>query len=288
MSDKMRASDLYNQLEKDFVKPDIIENWYNYMAELEDYICDNFKQRSIGLVCDFTEEVNKVYTAVFPSDKVLTKILNDGASNAMLFLHHPSDWDLSKNPNQAFYQMNTKLLDQFKESKISIFNFHYPLDNFGEYATSKTLADALGVTITKTFAKVDGATCGVIGITDCKNVNELNARYAQVVGHKTKLYKYGNDLIANNTVGIVAGGGNDADTVKELIDEGVNVLISGLTRINTYSQEAHKLEEKHKINLLGGTHYSSEKFACIAMCKYFEKLGLPAEFIPDMPCLEDL
>jgi len=284
----MRAHVLYTQLEKDFVKPGIVENWYDDMTELEEYICDNFKQRSLGLVCDFAEEVNKVYTAVFPSDKVLTKILNDGASNAMLFLHHPSDWDLSRNPEQAFYQMNAKLLDKFKESKISIFNFHLPLDNFGEYATTKTLADALSITITKSFAKHNGAMCGVIGTTDCKDVHELNAKYTQVVGHQTKLYKYGSDSISNNTVGIVAGGGNDADTVRELIDEGVNVLISGLSMKNSYSQEAHELEEKHKINLLGGTHYSSEKFACIAVCKYFEKLGLPAEFIPDTPCLEDL
>jgi hypothetical protein len=39
---------------------------------------------------------------------------------------------------------------------------------------------------------------------------------------------------------------------------------------------------------LGGTHYSTEKFACMAMTKYFEKLGLPSEFIEDAPGLADL
>jgi len=39
---------------------------------------------------------------------------------------------------------------------------------------------------------------------------------------------------------------------------------------------------------MGGTHYSSEKFACIAMCKDFEKLGLGSEFIADTPSFEDL
>jgi len=284
----MKAYDLYNQLEIDFVKPDIIENWYDDMAEVEEYICDNFKQRSMGLVCDFADEVSKVYTAVFPSDKVLTKILDDGASNAMLFVHHPMDWDLSKDPNLAFYQMNTELLDRLKKCKISVFNFHYPLDNFGEYGTSKTLADALGVRIIKAFHEYNGAMCGVLGITDCKNVEELNTKYSQVVGHQTKLYKHGEDKILNNTIGIVAGGGNDALVVNDLIEEGVNVLVSGLTVENAYSYEAHELEKKHRINLLGGTHYSSEKFACMAVCKYFEKLGLPAGFVSDTPCLEDL
>ena len=46
--------------------------------------------------------------------------------------------------------------------------------------------------------------------------------------------------------------------------------------------------KKHKINLLGGTHYSSEKFASMEMCKYFTGLGLPSEFIDDEPDLYDL
>jgi len=284
----MKATDLYNQLEKDFVNPKITEDWFDYMAEIEDYICDNFKQRSIGLVCDFAQEVRKVYTAVFPSDKVITKILDDGVTNAMLFLHHPADWDLSKDPNQAFYQMNPQLLEKLKASNTSIFNFHYPLDNFSEYSTSKTLADALGITVEKPFCEFSGALCGVIGTTDCKDIHELNARYAQVVGHKTKLYQYGNDEIANNKVAICAGGGNDAAVVAELIKDGINVLVSGLSVENSYSTEAHKLEKEHGINLIGGTHYSSEKFACIAMCKYFNNLGLDSEFVPDKPCLEDL
>ena len=286
----MKATDLYNQLEKDFVKPGMTEDWFNYMAgdEVEEFVCDNFKQRSMGLVCDFADEVTKVYTAVFPSDRVMTKILDDGASNAMLFVHHPADWDLSKDPDKAFYQMNPELLKKLRERKISVFNFHYPLDNFGEYSTSKTLADALGIKITKPFAEIDGAMCGVIGTTDCKDVHELNAKYSQVVGHKTKLHQYGSDEIRNSTVGICAGGGNDTDVVNELIANGINVLISGLSLNNKYSAGAHELEKEHKINLLGGTHYSSEKFACMAICKYFDKLGLDAEFVSDVPCLEDL
>jgi len=284
----MKAVDLYAQLEKDFVKPGMTENWFDYMAEIEEYVCDNFKQRSIGLICDFTEEVTKVYTAVFPSDKALTKILDDGVTNAMLFIHHAADWDLSKDPNQAFYQMNPELLKKFRERNISIFNFHYPLDNFGEYSTSKTLADALGITVTKQFAAMSGAVCGVIGVTNCKDIHELSVKYSQAVGHETKLYQYGSDAILNNTVGICAGGGNDAMVVGEVIENGINVLISGLSRNNKYSAEAYELEKEHKINLLGGTHYSSEKFACIAMCKYFENLRLQSEFINDTPCFDDL
>ena len=66
-----------------------------------------------------------------------------------------------------------------------------------------------------------------------------------------------------------------------------SVKYSGISYESIYSEKAHKIERENKINLLGGTHYSSEKFACIAMCKYFEKLGLKAEFIPDVHCYKD-
>jgi putative NIF3 family GTP cyclohydrolase 1 type 2 len=286
----MKATDLYNQLEKDFVKPEIIETWYNEDWKNQEYICDNFKHRSLGLLCDFTEKVSKVYTAVFPSDKVLMKILDDDTTNAMLFLHHPLVWEIGRpqNPNIAFHDINTEMLEKLKERRISLYNFHLPLDNFSEYSTSKTLAEALGIKIEKPFGEYGGATCGIIGITDCKTIHELNDRYSQAVGHETKLYQYGDDVIKDGKVGICAGGGNDFSIVPQFINLGLNVHIVGISVNNSYSVESHNLEKTHGVNLMGGTHYSSEKFACIAMCGYFKKLGIDSEFISDVPCLADL
>ena len=68
----------------------------------------------------------------------------------------------------------------------------------------------------------------------------------------------------------------------------MNVFVSGITVKNDYSKAAHEFAQAHKINILGGTHYSTEKFACIAMMDYFKKLGLPAKFIADEPVVEYL
>ncbi|MEM4182083.1 MAG: hypothetical protein QXX68_02955 [Candidatus Pacearchaeota archaeon] len=94
----MEAGILYERLEKDFIKPELFDDWFQYMKEIEDFICDNFKKRSMGLVCDFTDEIKKVYTAVFPSYRVMRKILDDKAKESMLFVHHPSVWDIRKSP----------------------------------------------------------------------------------------------------------------------------------------------------------------------------------------------
>jgi len=283
----MKANELYNQLEKDFFQPGMSDDWFNYMPTLENYFCDNFKQRSMGVMCDFTEEVNQVYTAVFPSDAVLNKMLDDGVSDAMLFLHHASTWDLSKIPGIAFHSPNPKLLERLKERRISLFCFHTPLDNFGEYSTSKTLAEAVGISIEKPFIEHSGALIGVIGTTDCQDINELNARYTQAAEHKTKLYQYGESTMADKKVAVVAGGGGNVFTINELIKNDIDILITGITTAKN-SPEAHELAKENNLNILGGTHYSSEKFACMAMCDYFTKLGLSAEFIEDTPGFEDL
>jgi len=282
----MLAKELYSHIENCFIKPEMTDEWFKYMVELEPFICDNFKKRDMGLFCDFTENINKVFTAVFPSEKIIHYVL-ENAEDAMLFLHHPSCWDLKKSP-VGFYQMSISQLEMLKKKRISIYSLHIPLDNYSEYSTSKTLADALDIEIIKPFANFCGAICGIIGKTKCKTVMELKKAFSDVVGHKIKLYQYGDNEINNNIVAVCAGGGNQTFVVDELIENNINTLLTGITLKNEVSSDVHELEENNKINLLGGTHYSTEKFACIAMNKYFQKLGIPSEFIEDEPCYEDM
>jgi len=217
---------------------------------------------------------------------VFKKLINS-TENAMLFVHHASIWDLRKSP-VGFYNMNASLLEKLREKRISIYCLHVPLDNFSDYSTSKSLADALGLEIVKPFVKYRGSLSGVIGKTKCKTIEELQKVYSDTVGHETKLYKYGDSVIKDNNVGVCAGGGNNVFVVEELLENDIKVLITGVSVKNDHSAETHALEEKNKINVIGGTHYSTEKFACIAMCKYFTGLGLKAEFIKDSPCMEDI
>jgi putative NIF3 family GTP cyclohydrolase 1 type 2 len=282
----MKAQELYDQLEKDFITPKMSDDWASHMDSVADFITDNFKQRSMGLVCDFTTEIGKVYTAVFPSDAVLQKVIDAGAENSMLFVHHPAIWDIRKAP-EIFQQMNPELLKKFREKNIAIYNLHVPLDNFGGYSTSGTLAKALGIEITKSFAPYFGGMAGVFGKTDCKTASELQQKFTKAVGHEVKLYRYGEEEIAGGKVAVVAGGGL-SELNDEVVENNINIMVTGITARSAHSEPNHKFAEEHKINILGGTHYSTETFACIAMVGYFKKLGLPAEFISDKPVMEDM
>lgn len=232
----MQAKLIYKKLDEDFIKPGLNDDWINYMDEIKDFLCENFKKREIGLVCDFTDEIKKVYTAVFPSDKVMKKILNDKIKNAMLFVHHPSIWDIRRAP-EIFYQMNRKLLEEFKKRKISIYALHVPLDNFGKYSTSVTLAEALNIKIEKPCSPYSGSLSGAIGISPCEKVQELKEIFAKAVGHEVKLYNYGSDLIKDRKVAVLAGGGNHLDYLKDVFKEGVKTIITGVSVRNEFSEK---------------------------------------------------
>ena len=53
------------------------------------------------------------------------------------------------------------------------------------------------------------------------------------------------------------------------------------------SMRFHEICKKNKINVIAATHYSTEKFACIAIQKFFEDQGLPSEFLDDDPSFDD-
>ncbi len=280
----MNANKLYKKLDIDFELDLCRDDWS--VMDFNEYISDNFKKRYMGILLDNSQEINSVYTAVFPSNNVLNKILELGKEDILLVTHHPMIWDIRNTP--VFLDINLKLLPKLKEQKISIYTIHVPLDKNGEYSTTINLAKALEITPEGEFYEYYGVKVGIYGKTDLKTPEELADKLSSRVGHKTKLWKYGSDEIQDQKVALISGGGNEIDIIQEILDLGINTYITGITAINEYSQKTHEFEKEKGINVIGGTHYSTEKFACIALCKYFEKLGLSCDFLEDHPVLEDL
>ncbi|MFX1467285.1 MAG: Nif3-like dinuclear metal center hexameric protein [Promethearchaeota archaeon] len=280
----MKAKRLYKNLDIDFELDLCRDNWSQ--MDFNEFISENFKRRYMGLLLDNSKEINIAYTAVFPSDNVLNKILEIGQQNVLLITHHPMVWDIRITP--VFQDINPKLLPRLKEQKISIYTIHVPLDKNSDYSTTTNLARTLGVNPEGEFYEYFGVKVGIYGKVDIKTPEQLTNRLISKIKHKAKLWKYGSDEIKNQKVALVAGGGNEIDIIQEVIDLGINTYVTGITALNEYSQKVHDFERQNRINIIGGTHYSTEKFACIELCKYFEKLDLNCEFIEDSPVLEDL
>jgi len=283
----MKASELYQRLDRDFVLPGMTDEWIRYMAPIQDLLTESFKQSSIGLVCDFASEIKQVRTAVFPTDSVLESLLDEGIRDSLLYLHHPSSWDLRRAPD-IFVLMSRTLLEGFRERRIAVFAHHVPLDHFGPYSTGVSLAHALQIVDQTPFAPYGGGLSGVLGTSPDKDFGSLKARLEAAIGHAVRVYPYGDPKILGSKVAVVAGGGNSLDVLEDLVRRGINTFVTGVSVRNDFSERAHKFAEGNGINVIGGTHYSTEAFACRAMVRYFEAHGLTSAFVEGEPLFEDL
>jgi putative NIF3 family GTP cyclohydrolase 1 type 2 len=168
----VKAEELYVKLKSDFFKEGITDvNWADRMPNLDKYLHEDFNRSGMGLMCDFAEKIEKVLTTVFLSDNVLTKVLSSGVTNALIFSHHPTCWDI-RNHNGT-YAANEEYIARLRERSISIYVLHHPLNNYGEYSTCKTLADSVNMKSVRPAFLYCGAFCGVIGTTDCADIDEL-------------------------------------------------------------------------------------------------------------------
>ena len=75
----MNSRAVYSKLEKDFFFPGLdAEDWPEQMPEFAGKLSDGFKRMGNGLMFDNADEIEQVYTAVFPSDRVLDHIIARG------------------------------------------------------------------------------------------------------------------------------------------------------------------------------------------------------------------
>ena len=56
-----KATELYEQLEKDLINPGLSDEWAKYMESIADFLCENFRNRSMGLVCDNSKQIKGLY-----------------------------------------------------------------------------------------------------------------------------------------------------------------------------------------------------------------------------------
>jgi len=147
----MKAKELYQKLEKDFKLDECQDDWNNIKFDSE-FITENFRKRYMGVLADNTEEIVKIYSAVFPSEKVMLNILERNEKNILLFTHHPVDWKI-KEGQFPFVNLNRELLQRFKNKEISIYTLHTPLDRNGQFSTSVNFAKVLNLTQTGEFAE---------------------------------------------------------------------------------------------------------------------------------------
>ncbi|UCG57681.1 MAG: Nif3-like dinuclear metal center hexameric protein [Phycisphaerales bacterium] len=284
----MKAKELYETIGKDFEIDKYEDDWS--FIEFNEFIDPGFKNRYIGVMLDNADEIEKVYTSTIPDTIVLDKILSLNETDILLFCHHAMGYDPTLE-GFPFYNIPVDYLKQLKERRISLYVLHVPLDKNGPYSTSVNLAKALDLTVDGEFCEYLGCKVGVICETSFAKLADFASHVRDVVGHDVKVRQYGDATIEKGRVAIAAGGGCIDFVAREVSDLGVNTYLTGVTKPTPSfepTMEFHRIARENRINVVSATHYSTEKYACMAMVDYFAGLGIEAEFVEGTPCMDDL
>ena len=266
----MQAQDIYKALEEEF-RP-----WE--CTEVFD---------KIGLQFHNTDEIRKVFTATFASAEVLDELERRGEKDCMLFTHHPvpQKEDMFK----EYPPIPDEIVRRLQANRITLFTYHIPLDRIGPWSVGINLAKAVGITPYEEFYEQNLVKMGLLCDSPFSTAEELASAIEKELGHPVKIYSYGDSQLKEGRMALMGGGASNPAIYEELAAKGINVFFTGMTTPQVpWIGKIHEAAREAGVTLIGGTHYSTEKYAPMAMVKFFEGLGLEAEFIPETPIMEEL
>lgn len=247
----------------------------------EIFVNPDFLSRNTALMTNNSKELNIVLTSVFITEEIVKKSLQ--YKNALIFTHHNFDYFENE---KGLQPIKAEYFEQMKKNNISIYVAHAPLDTHKIYGTSKCLAETCGIKIEKYFYDYFGAPTALIGSVN----NILFDEYSQFVQKKLErpimTLEKNKDYI--NKIAVVAGGGDVPDILQQIYDSKCDTLLTGTVEhrwnvpfIQDGNKKFHELNRKLKVNLIGGTHYGTERLAMIKIVQYFKQLGINCKYIED-------
>jgi len=169
------------------------------------------------------------------------------AKHVDLILTHHDAWDFVFGMKEACHSL-------LKQSGISHFFIHLPLD-YAEFGTCSSLFKALGIhEIIQQSCHHEGRSTPGIGEFDAPlTFEELSDLMSRVLNEHVKSWKNSQKLIKR--VGIITGAGNSTKNIRDAMDAGCDVYITGEKILYTiqYAQFV-------KLNLIVGSHTFTEIF----------------------------
>ena len=242
---------------------------------------------TIGLQYENTENIRKVYTATFASGEVLDELERRGATDCLLFTHHPVPQ--KENLMKEYPPIPQELVERLAANRITLFTYHIPLDRIGPWSVGVNLAKAIGVNPFEEFYEQNRVRMGLLCDSPYESVSQLADAIAAVLGHPVKIYPYGDDMLTGGRMALMGGGASNPAIYEELRSKGINVFFTGMTTQRVpWIARIHEAAKAAGVTLIGGCHYSTEKFAPMEMVKFFQGLGLEAEFIEETPHLDEM
>jgi putative NIF3 family GTP cyclohydrolase 1 type 2 len=243
-----------------------------------EYAEPGYEGRWNGLLVRGADEVGRVATCVFPSDRIVGSL----EPGTFLFSEHPIDYG----DEPGFLPLARETFARMRRDGIGFYHVHAPIDHHPEVSPSRLCAAAMGVPVEEEYLPIAegiGGGAAVIGSSDA-SVDELAERLGAELGPEVPVQvvrrRAGTD--AAGRVAVVGGGGADHDALTESLARGCQTFVTGgvFTR---WAAAFLALAEERDVAVVDGTHYGTEIPPQRAMVGWFRALGLEAEFIPDGP-----
>jgi putative NIF3 family GTP cyclohydrolase 1 type 2 len=237
-----------------------------------------YEGRWNGLLVRGGEEVTRVATCVFPSDRVVGLL----APGTFLFSEHPIDYG----DEPGFLPLARETFERMRAGGIGFYNVHAPIDHHPEVSPSRLCAAAIGVPVEDEYLPIaEGIPGGaaVIGASDA-TLDELAARLQTGLGAEVpvRVVRRRRDGDRAGRVAVVGGGGADRDALQASLERGCETYVTGGV-FTSWAAEFLALADEAGVAIVDGTHYGTEKPTQIAMVEWFRAAGLEAEFIADGP-----
>ena len=242
-----------------------------------------------GLMLDCTSEIDRVYLVVFPNQPVLDTILalevERGAPGALIFAHHPADFEET---GRGFFGIREAQVEDLREHHISYYCCHAPLDCHPEISTVIALAKALKLRDWATFAPHFAGYEGVHGRVSDMTFEQFAERLAELTDLPHLRYnqiRFNGQTVEH--VAIVPGGGDRPEHLQAARDLGCDTYVTGHWWLQgNYDYAARQREALRSLiptlpmNLLGTSHYASEMVVLRdQLPAWFRSAGIEARFI---------
>ena len=249
-----------------------------------EYVEPGYEGKWNGLMVRGEGDIERVTTCVFPSDRIVAGL----EPGTLLFSEHPLDFA----DEPGFLPLSRESFDSLKQRSCGFFHAHAPLDMHPEVSPSRLCAEGVGLEALEEYYPIaDGIPGGaaIIGGSGL-SLEGLAEAFRVFLGPEIKVHVITRPRPEAGRVAVVAGGGADAEILQASIERGCQTYVTGNAATNCridWVQEKvrvfRELAEETDVALIDAMHYGMEKPPQLEMVSWFQRLGLPAEFVPDGP-----
>ena len=287
----MKLAELVSELDAYFRVPDVRDDDWSRSFELvypepywREYVVPGWEGRWNGLSVRGADDVERVVTCVFPSDRIVETL----RPATLLFSEHPLDFA----DEPGFLPLSLETYEAMRENGISFYNAHAPLDMHPEVSPSRLCAKGVGLeALEEYFPICEGIPGGAAIIGQSRlNVDGLADALRSYLGSEIKVHVLTRPRGEAGRVAMVAGGGAMVEILEASLERGCQTYVTGnaatTCRLDFVQEQVRAFRERADaaaVTLIDAMHYGMEKPPQLAMVEWFRARGLEAAFEPDGP-----